>query len=80
VYPNPSRGKVRVGYQLAAKSQATVSVFNIEGRIVKQINFTSANAPSGNIDMDVSDLSNGTYFVKIKSGNQSVTQKLIIEK
>lgn len=79
-YPNPSHGLVNLAYKLPAKSQVGISVYNVTGKLVKQLNFVSANAASGKLNIDFSSLSSGTYMVKINANNQSVTHKLMIEK
>ena len=80
LYPNPSKGQVTVLYELPANSQAALLIYDISGKLKRQSNFISANANIGKIDIAVAGLSNGTYILKIKAGDHSVTQKLIIEK
>ena len=80
VYPNPSGDIVNVSYNLPPNSEAELSVFDMMGKTIKQINFTSANDTSGKISVDVSRFKNGVYFINIDSDGKSFTKKVIVEK
>jgi uncharacterized protein YjdB len=80
IYPNPSNGFAHLEYQFPAKSKASLSIYNIVRKLVKQLNFITANAAFGKIDIDLSGLSNGTYVIRLNVNNLSVPYKLIIIK
>ena len=50
----------------------SVSIYDLTGRIVKQ-----ATPNKANFDLDVADLSNGVYLVKLSAGDIEATTKLI---
>jgi hypothetical protein len=79
-YPNPSNGLVSLAYQLPPKSKFSILVYTMDGKLVKQLSFTSANTDNAKLVVDVSGLSKGAYTFKINTNNHSVTHKLIIEK
>jgi len=66
VYPNPVKDILRV----KSSNHVDITIFNVEGRIVKQARNVS--------EIGVSELSNGLYSVTVKDGNNTTTQKVII--
>jgi hypothetical protein len=58
--------------------KVNVVVFNILGSKVKEFNETSNGTLSRNYNM--SDLSNGTYIVRIQNGQKTATKRLVINK
>jgi len=69
VYPNPVKDILNV---ISAESIDAVRIFDLTGRVVKQ-----ATPNKANFDLDVADLSNGVYLVKLNAGNKEVTTKII---
>ena len=80
VYPNPSGDVVNISYNLTPNSEAELSVFDMMGKTVKQINFNTANDNSGKISVDVSRFKSGVYFINIDSDGKSFAKKIIVEK
>jgi hypothetical protein len=72
LYPNPTTGELRVtSYELQV---AGIEVFDVYGRkVLSNHHITSSTHPLTNI----SHLSSGIYFVRIKTENGEVTQKVI---
>lgn len=70
VYPNPTQGKIKVS--VAAKTNAVeVTVFDVMGKqMLKQNAFN-------NTWVDLEDLTNGVYFVKIENRDESTTIRVI---
>ena len=60
LYPNPAR--VQVSFELA--NDAQVSVFDMTGRKVSEM-----NATAGNAQLNVSELESGVYFVNFRYAN-----------
>ncbi|MBI3519427.1 MAG: T9SS type A sorting domain-containing protein [Bacteroidetes bacterium] len=72
LYPNPTTGVLNVN---ATEANSSLEVYNIIGSKV----FSSALV-KGNNSIDLSGLSNGSYFVKMNSNNQVITKKVVISK
>jgi hypothetical protein len=49
---------------------ATIQIINSLGQLVYQ------NQLPSSLEVDISNLSNGIYFVKVSDGNQSTTKKV----
>lgn len=70
-YPNPVKDKLNIGYTESIKD---VTVYNLLGQ---QLFTKTINATEGQIDM--SNLSTGTYLIKVSSGDKVHTMKVIKE-
>ena len=79
VYPNPATEKALLEYNLNTTAEVAVSVTDISGRTVLQLDKTAKAAGKYSDELNISDLSSGMYFVKLEIGNQVMTQKLTIE-
>ena len=78
IYPSPTSGKVNINFSIINPCDVTVSVHNIIGAEI--YSFNKNKASTVNSDIDISSQSSGIYFVKIKTENQVVTQKIILVK
>ena len=77
MYPNPVVEMIHVTYRLPEGStEATLSVLNLLGEIVLKKEDLQLTATT----IDVSGLSQGTYFLKISSGSRSDVEKIIIQR
>jgi hypothetical protein len=77
ITPNPSNGNVTLEMN-ATSSNVNITVFNILGAEVK--NFTEDANGAFVKNYNLSDLSNGAYIVRVKSGKQIATKRLVISK
>lgn len=77
IYPNPFKYNTTLAYELVEPSKVEIMIFNLSGRMVKQLNTTAANAGKNTIEFNASSLPSGTYIVKFKAGNTSHTTKFI---
>lgn len=72
VYPNPSTGVFNLNLNnIEAK---TVEVYDVTGKIIKKIENKSITQLT---QIDLSNASNGIYFVKISTENDTVTKRII---
>lgn len=73
IFPNPSTGLLNVN---TVDATSSLEVYNVIGEKV----YANANLIKGNNNIDLSGLSNGSYFVRINSNNQITTKKVVINK
>ncbi|HMU69798.1 MAG TPA: T9SS type A sorting domain-containing protein, partial [Chitinophagales bacterium] len=73
VYPNPSRGSVTISIPIGLPL-AGIQIFDISGRLIREINTLSATVPIG-----INDLTTGTYVIKFISTIDIDNQLLIFE-
>ena len=71
IYPNPANDKLLISGLI---KQADVSFYSLDGKLIRQHVLTS-----GTSEIDITDLSQGSYVVKIKSDNKVITKRLIKE-
>lgn len=72
VYPNPTSGIVNL---VSGRNIDNVNVYDVSGRLVKTVNKISSDKTV----LDLSSLSSGTYILKIQTGKNVVTKKVIIK-
>ena len=70
VYPNPNQGSFTIGIEGSASYQ----LVNELGQVVL------SGTCEGNTQVEAQGLNQGVYFLRLKSQNESVVQKLVIEK
>lgn len=77
VYPNPGRD-LKVSFVLPSTETVTLEVVDILG---KRVYYAQESYPQGGqiINLDANKLPAGTYILKFHTGNQTHTEKLIIE-
>ena len=79
IYPNPVNNKANIDLILSESSVVNVSIVNVLGETVKN---SSYNLVSGNhqIDLDVTNISTGVYFIQLGINGQTTTEKITITK
>ena len=77
VYPNPANGEITVSVKHAGRQKYDLRILDIYGRIVYHSSVDPADDKIQEI-LDVSDLSNGAYLIKLGSDEKSFQEKLII--
>ena len=73
IFPNPSTGLLNIN---TIDATTSVEVYNVIGEKV----YSNKNLNKGTNSIDLSNLSNGSYFVKMNSNNNITTKKVVISK
>lgn len=79
IFPNPATDKATLALLISKQENVTVTMFNMLGSEVYS-NALELEKGIHNIDLNVANLQNGIYFVKVMVGNKEKTQKLTISK
>jgi len=77
VYPNPSNGKIRIGFGKYLSDNIRVTVTDMKGSIVFLADET---VHSDILDMDLSILGHGLYILNVSTSSASMKQKISIIK
>jgi FlgD Ig-like domain/Fibronectin type III domain len=84
-YPNPFNPTTTISFSLIETGNVTIEVFNVKGKIVKQL--INEQLPVGQhsvvwngTDDNNNFVSSGVYFYKMRSGNYIQTRKMILLK
>ena len=70
IYPNPTSGLLSITLPYAEVAHE-VALFDMNGKMI------DSKASNSQIQMDLSSYPNGVYFVKIKSGDKVITEKVV---
>jgi hypothetical protein len=80
-YPNPFNPSTRIRFSVDASAYTSVVVYNVQG--VEVATLFSGTATPGvqyEVTFEGKSLSNGMYFCRLTSGNQSALRKMILLK
>jgi hypothetical protein len=81
IFPNPSTGNFKIEYTMHPNSDVSIELIDLNGKLVKSILKEKNPMPlRTQKTIDVSDIRNGMYFVKLNSGLHTRTVKVCIEK
>jgi hypothetical protein len=75
LYPNPTNGLVTLAYAGDQRLEG-ITIVDMQGKLVYE---ETLNAFSRTKVLNVNNLSSGIYFVRVRSTEQSVVQKLIVK-
>jgi len=78
VYPNPSQGSVTVAVQLTTAEAVSIQVRDIQGRVVRSNAFAATTQLTERIELG--NLPMGVYVVAITAGEQTVHQRLMLQR
>ncbi|MDQ3047748.1 MAG: M43 family zinc metalloprotease [Bacteroidota bacterium] len=80
LYPNPANQSCTVSYRLNESADTKLEVVDILGKTIMLAGFASQQAGDHtfSISKQKLNLNNGVYFVRLTSGNNIMTKKLII--
>lgn len=74
IYPNITNGDITVN--LKALGEYTVQISNLYGQLIKTFKYQGLTENM----LSLSDLSNGVYFINVKSGKMNNTTKILLNK
>ncbi len=78
VYPNPSTGSVFIYSSIPNVASADVMIYNTVGEIVLTKKMT---LPQGNdVELNMTNIPDGMYFVKLKTSEGTITKKVVINR
>lgn len=81
--PNPSRGPVRLGLELASRGAARLEIFDPAGRRVRTLVSATMEAGMGSAEWDGRSangeaVATGTYFARLSSGGKVAHRRLVV--
>ena len=79
-YPNPFNPTTSINYSLNKKSHVELKVYNVLGSEIATLVNETKNAGSYKVSFDATNLSSGVYFYQLKSGDQTITRKMMLMK
>ncbi len=84
-YPNPFNPDTNISFNLLDKAELNILVYNIKGQLVREMGLKQFQAGINTITWDGRDnasrpVSSGIYFIRINTGNESHTHKILMMK
>lgn len=76
VFPNPSEGLISLEVSLKEAANLNISIINSIGQLVREEHF--ANVKESTIDMNLSGLQKGTYFIKLQTKDELFTKTITL--
>jgi hypothetical protein len=73
VFPNPFSQQLFINFSETILEDISVKIFDLNARIIYRQEFS----PLQNIQLRIHDISNGTYFLKVNTGQRQFNTKLI---
>lgn len=80
ISPNPSINSADIVFEMKENAPAVISVFNIAGENFYEKTYDNVKQGKNSINLDVSNLTNGTYLLTVSTENTQMSGKLIVQK
>lgn len=78
VYPVPASENIKIEFASITNSRATFSLFDLQGRKVKELFSGNVNPGENYYEFSVENLQNGIYFLHVMTSAKHFTKKIII--
>jgi hypothetical protein len=76
VYPNPTTGITTVEVQISLNTESEIEIYNLSGSVVQREKFILTSGDSKK-QIDISNLANGIYLLKVTANNEYKTIKVV---
>jgi len=80
IYPNPVKDFAKVEFKMAERADVRIQVYSLNGRLVLDEQYSNQSEGKNTVQLNLSQLSNGTYIVRAISGDQVSSSKLLMYK
>jgi photosystem II stability/assembly factor-like uncharacterized protein len=78
IFSNPAHDYLQIMINSGVIGSALVSVYDINGRLVKETTHEAVTTGKNNITIDIKSLSSGTYILKTDLGGESKSTKFVV--
>ncbi len=76
--PNPASNEIKISFTGTDAAKLPLQIVDMNGKLVMQQIFTTAKG-NNETTLNVQQLQNGYYFVRILNGKETLTQKVLIQ-
>jgi len=77
-FPNPARTQATVRFALPQRTDVSLRVYDVLGRRIATLRRGSVEAGRQQMQVDVADFASGVYFLRLKAGDVTRTQKVTV--
>ena len=78
MFPNPVQGQATVKFNVNGNDLFSYQVYDLMGRMVKNVNLGSYSEGEHEVSVDMSDLSAGSYIMRVSQGSSNSCVKFVV--
>ncbi|MBN2758315.1 MAG: aryl-sulfate sulfotransferase [Bacteroidales bacterium] len=78
IFPNPTKDIIHIQLSDNQSKVSSISIYDINGRLIKNFDYEIENKEL--LSLNVNDLNEGLYFLKIQTDKQIITEQIVISK
>ena len=78
LYPNPVQGQATISFTVNSKTNVSYQVYDLMGRMVKNATLGSYSEGEHEVNVDMSDLSAGSYIMRVNQGSNNSCVKFVV--
>ncbi len=78
IYPNPANDKVNIAFNHNTSGKVQIELLDMMGAVVAKIDEKNMGSGKQNIEWNTSRIADGIYVLRVVSGNEILSQPLII--
>lgn len=78
INPNPTNGISNLLFTNVSKSNININLFDMTGKLVKNISNDTYSAGEHNIELNSAELAKGIYIIKLQQNEQTFTSKWLV--
>ncbi|MEA3446496.1 MAG: T9SS type A sorting domain-containing protein [Bacteroidota bacterium] len=78
VYPNPVVDKAQIEFHLSSSEDVKIMIYDLQGKIVKQLNLGRYSRGNHTTNIDLSNLTPGTYLINMFHNSSNKSTKIIV--
>jgi hypothetical protein len=76
VFPNPATDRLNVAFGQAVEGPVALRLINLQGQMLTQ---QALNSVSGTLELDISQLPGGIYFLNVQTQQGTVSRKIAVQ-
>ncbi len=79
IRPNPAGRMFEIRFELPLQTRITIDLFNMEGRLIKNLLKNELHPGAHSFTFDCSNISPGVYIIQLTSNAEVITKRLVIQ-
>ena len=79
-YPNPFNPTTTISFSIPSMQDVKLSVYNSNGQLVSKLVNEVVNAGMHSVNFDAKDLNSGIYFYTLQTGDEKLSNKMLLIK
>jgi hypothetical protein len=78
VYPNPTKGKLKISFDIVSSTNVRIQLFDIRGRMIDKKEF-EITATKFSEELNYQSFAKGIYILKVENGQNRISKKIVID-